>query len=52
VPVERPVRGVIDLVLVHRERPLVVAVEAHSEIRRLEQQIRLGEREGACAVKL
>jgi transcriptional regulator with XRE-family HTH domain len=40
VPVERPVRGVIDLVLVHRERSVVVAVEAHSEIRRLEQQIR------------
>jgi transcriptional regulator with XRE-family HTH domain len=40
VPVERPVRGVIDIVLVHRERPLVVAVEAQSEIRRLEQQIR------------
>jgi len=40
VPVDRPVRGVIDLVLVRPDRRLVVAVEAHSEIRRLEQQLR------------
>lgn len=40
VPVQYPVRGVIDVVLVHRDRPLVVAIEAQSEIRRLEQQLR------------
>jgi transcriptional regulator with XRE-family HTH domain len=40
LPVERPVRGVIDVVRVHRQRPLVLAVEVHSEIRRLEQQLR------------
>lgn len=38
VPVWRPARGVIDLVLA---RPgVVVAVEVHTEIRRLEQQLR------------
>jgi transcriptional regulator with XRE-family HTH domain len=40
VPIERPVRGVIDLVLVRPDRKLVVAIEAHSEIRLLEQQLR------------
>jgi transcriptional regulator with XRE-family HTH domain len=38
VPVWRPVRGVIDLVLARPE--VVVAAEVHSEIRRLEQQLR------------
>ena len=39
VPVHRPVRGVIDLVLDADDEPLV-ACEAHSELRRLEQQAR------------
>ncbi len=40
VPVSRPARGVIDLVLERRMDGLVVAAEAQSELRRLEQQIR------------
>lgn len=40
VPVSRPVRGVIDLVLERRTDGLLVAAEAYSELRRLEQQIR------------
>jgi transcriptional regulator with XRE-family HTH domain len=40
VPVYRPVRGVIDLVLVEPEANDVVAGEAHSEIRRAERQMR------------
>jgi transcriptional regulator with XRE-family HTH domain len=40
VPVSRPVRGVIDLVLERRNNGLLVAAEAYSELRRLEQQIR------------
>lgn len=40
VPVTRPARGVIDLVLADRRSPLLVASEVHSELRRLEQQIR------------
>jgi transcriptional regulator with XRE-family HTH domain len=39
VAVHRPVRGVIDLVLEGPGQPLV-ACEAHSELRRLEQQLR------------
>jgi transcriptional regulator with XRE-family HTH domain len=39
VPVWRPVRGVIDAVIA-RPAEVVVAIEVHSEIRRLEQQIR------------
>jgi transcriptional regulator with XRE-family HTH domain len=39
VPVWRPVRGVIDAV-VSRSGDAVVAIEVHSELRRLEQQIR------------
>jgi transcriptional regulator with XRE-family HTH domain len=39
VAVQRPVRGVIDLVL-DRDEPPVVTCEAHSELRRVEQQIR------------
>ncbi len=38
VPVRRPVRGVIDLVLVRDD--VVVAVEVHSELRSVEQVIR------------
>jgi len=41
VPVWRPVRGVIDLVLA-RPGEIVVATEVHSQLRRLEQQIRWG----------
>ena len=40
VPVYRPVRGVIDVVLVDRTAPTVIAIEVHSELRRLEQQLR------------
>ena len=40
VTVYRPVRGVIDLVLNHRVRSLALAAEAHSELRRVEQQLR------------
>ena len=40
VPVLRPVRGFIDAVIGDPEARRVVTIEAHSEIRRLEQQIR------------
>jgi hypothetical protein len=40
VPVSRPVRGVIDAVLERPNEGLLVATEAYSELRRLEQQIR------------
>jgi transcriptional regulator with XRE-family HTH domain len=40
VPVYRPVRGVIDLVLHDSQAPVIVAVEIQSELRRLEQLIR------------
>jgi transcriptional regulator with XRE-family HTH domain len=40
VPVTKPSRGVIDLVLKDRSSPVVVAAELQSELRRLEQQIR------------
>lgn len=40
VPVSRPARGVIDVVLEHPSARLLVATEAYSELRRLEQQIR------------
>lgn len=40
--VTKPSRGVIDLVLSDRSTPVVVAAEAQSELRRLEQQIRWG----------
>ena len=40
VPITQPARGVIDLVLTDRSSPTVVASEAQSELRRLEQQIR------------
>lgn len=39
VTVHRPARGTIDLVLSRAESP-VVAVEVHSELRRIEQQLR------------
>lgn len=40
VPVYRPARGVIDVVLSDAGVPVVVVSEFHSELRRLEQQIR------------
>lgn len=40
VAIDRPARGVIDLVLTDRVGRVVVAAEAQSELRRLEQQIR------------
>jgi transcriptional regulator with XRE-family HTH domain len=40
VPVYRPVRGVIDLVLHDPDAAVVVAVEVHSNLLRLEQQLR------------
>lgn len=40
VPVSRPARGVIDAVLERPAEQLLVATEAYSELRRLEQQIR------------
>ena len=40
VPVWQPVRGVIDLVLVDRDGPTVVACESHGELRRVEEQVR------------
>jgi hypothetical protein len=40
VAVHRPARGVIDVVLAHPTTGRVVSVEAHSDLRRLEQQIR------------
>ncbi len=40
VPVQRPARGFIDCVIADREAQRIVSIEAQSEIRRLEQQIR------------
>jgi transcriptional regulator with XRE-family HTH domain len=40
VPVHRPARGVIDCVLDDVAGPDVIAIEAESDIRRLEQQVR------------
>lgn len=40
VPVHRPVRGVIDLVIAHPPSGRVVSIEAHSDLRRHEQQLR------------
>jgi hypothetical protein len=40
IVISRPVRGVIDLGLTDRSSPTLVAAEAQSELRRLEQQIR------------
>lgn len=42
VPVLRPARGVIDVVLARIDLQLAVAGEVHSEIRRLEQILRWG----------
>jgi transcriptional regulator with XRE-family HTH domain len=40
VPVQRPARGVIDVVLEDRVTELAIATEVHSDLRRVEQQIR------------
>jgi transcriptional regulator with XRE-family HTH domain len=40
VPVYRPVHGVIDLVLEDRDSSTTVETELHSQLRRLEQQVR------------
>lgn len=40
VPVQQPARGVIDLVLHEPDEQIMVATEAQSEMRRLEQQLR------------
>jgi transcriptional regulator with XRE-family HTH domain len=48
VPVYRPVRGVIDVVLVDRTSSAVVAIEVHSELRRLEQQLRWANEKAAA----
>lgn len=40
VPVTRPARGYIDVVLRDRSEPLYVATEVHSELRRVEQSLR------------
>jgi transcriptional regulator with XRE-family HTH domain len=40
VPVRKPASGVIDLVVADRHARLLVAAEFHSQLRRLEQQIR------------
>ncbi len=43
VSVDRPARGSIDLVLAERESNLLVATEIHSQVRRLEAQLRWAE---------
>jgi transcriptional regulator with XRE-family HTH domain len=40
VPLNPPIRGVIDAVIHDPTEPTLIAVEAHSEIRRLEAQVR------------
>ena len=42
VPIYRPSRGVIDVVLHDTMSPDAIATEVHSELRRLEQQVRWG----------
>ncbi len=47
VTITRPIHGVIDLTLTDRSSPTVIAAEAQSELRRLEQQIRWGSEKAA-----
>jgi transcriptional regulator with XRE-family HTH domain len=47
VPVSRPARGVIDVVLEHRISGLLVATEVQSDLRRLEQQVRWSKEKAA-----
>jgi hypothetical protein len=42
VPITKPARGVIDVVLHDATLPLLVATEVHSDLHRLEQQLRWG----------
>ena len=48
VPVFRPVRGTIDLVLHDASSGIVIAAEFHSQLRRLEQQIRWANEKAAA----
>jgi hypothetical protein len=48
VVVSKPVRGVIDLVLHDPDANIVVAVDAQSELRRLEQQLRWSQEKAAA----
>ncbi len=52
VPVHRPVRGVIDLVLSDTAGPDVVTVEIHSQLRRVEQQIRWASQKADALARL
>lgn len=40
VPIVRPARGVIDAVLHATDKPLLIATEVHSDLHRVEQQLR------------
>lgn len=40
VPIPRPARGIVDLVLTDQESPAAIIGEAQSELRQLEQQLR------------
>lgn len=48
VIVRRPVRGVIDVVLVDPMERVIVAAEIHSELRRIEQQLRWSQEKTAA----
>ncbi|MFI5254117.1 MAG: helix-turn-helix domain-containing protein [Candidatus Limnocylindrales bacterium] len=48
VPVHRPVRGLIDLVLADPTPNLLLATEVHSQVRRLEQQVRWANEKAAA----
>ncbi|HEY6058399.1 MAG TPA: helix-turn-helix transcriptional regulator, partial [Candidatus Limnocylindrales bacterium] len=50
VPVHRPVRGVIDLVLHDVDAGLMVATESESTLRRIEQQIRWAHEKASALV--
>lgn len=53
VPIVRPARGVIDLVLADTTSPTTIATEVQSDLRRLEQQIRWGhEKAGGLEMQL
>ena len=52
VSVYRPVRGVIDLVLSDTTGSDVIAVEIHSQLRRVEQQLRWADQKAAALAEL
>jgi transcriptional regulator with XRE-family HTH domain len=52
VAVYKPVRGVIDHVLEHREAPDTVATELQSQLRRVEQQIRWAKQKADALAEL